>query len=125
MDINRVGEYDGRRLRGRNIDGCTGGWRRELIARDTAAFERPHRVAADLITGPVNETLVGVSAVGPVLPVRLFAWRTEAPGPQPGLRAAVRAGKVLTGILLAECWGSARQEPSLQASSAGEQDELV
>ena len=102
LNIHRVGEYDSRRLRGRNIDGGARGWRRELISRDTAAFERSHRVATDLITGPIKQTLIGVSALGPVLPVRLLAWRTEAAGSQPGVRAAVRAGQVWTGILLAE-----------------------
>ena len=102
LNIHRVGEYQSGWLGGGNIDGCTGSWRRELISRDTAALERSHRVAADLITDPVIQTLVGVPALGPVTPVRLFAWRTEAPRPQPGLFAAVGAGKVETGILLTE-----------------------
>ena len=102
LNIIRVGEYESRRLRRRNIDGYAGGWWRELISRDTAALEGSHRVAADLVTEPGHQALVGVSALGPVLPVRLFASRTEAPRAQPGLTAAVSAGKVLTGGFLTE-----------------------
>ena len=102
LDIHRVGEYQCWRLRWRKIDCRAGGWGRELISRDTAALEGSHRVAADLITDPVNQTLICVSALGPVGPVRLFAGSTEAARPQPGLFAAVRAGKVQTGSFLTE-----------------------
>ena len=102
LNVHRVGEYQSWRLIGRNIDGCAGARGREPISRDTAALERSHRVAADLITDPVIQTLIGVPALGPVLPVRLFAWRTEAPRPQPGLSAAVGAGKVEAGGFLTE-----------------------
>ena len=102
LNVHRVGEYQSWRLIGRNIDGCAGARGREPISRDTAALERAHRVAADLVTDPLSETLIAVPAAGPVVPVRLLAWRTEAPRSSPGLGAAVGAGKVQTGGFLTE-----------------------
>ena len=102
LNVHRVGEYQSWRLIGRNIDGCAGARGLEPISRDTAALERAHRVAADLVTGPVSQALITVPAAGPVAAMRLFAGRTGATRPQPGLSAAVGAGELQTGLLLTE-----------------------
>ena len=102
LNVHRVGEYQSWRLGGRNIDGRAGGRGREPVPRDTAALEGAHRVAADLVTGPVSQALIAVPAAGPVAPVRLFARGAGAARPQPGLSAAVGAGELQAGGLLTE-----------------------